>query len=988
LTWLSSAEGSFGQGFRVLDPDVSYSTPDYSIEQNVYEPLLWYNGNVSTQVIPWLAQDFSLSPDGRIAIFTLRNDIRFADGNPLNSTAVYFSLNRILIEDGSLPSCSPEPLPCHGSQASWIVQKLENYSLSWTLSGPHNYTQGWAQNVLDENFVNITGPLTFKLNIQNPDASFPFILAAVTASILDPQFVMYHDMSLWTQMGYLLPYPILTGSLLNQINQYLKDEVATCDVGATPDGCGTTYLDQSIAGSLAGTGPYIVNSTSGNLNLTVLTANPNYWGGPFQFNGGSKIVPHFQTVNIRFVPAQSDRTDDLMLAGRIGQTMIADIDPINPDNLYGVANSTVWLGQQKLVPIIPNISLHGPYTASYATYFMSFVTNVTNPSTGTFYKFQPFADIRLRLAFADAVDLYSVNQQTNNNLGQVAINAVPPGLPPEGAYNTTLLPRYGYSVSNVKSLLLQAMVQPVTSFRFFNGSTAPTGLFNNTFGCPSLDLQGQCVNPVIQTVSLTYPIGDTVSESIFSSIASTINQISQSYHMGLQVIPQAINQTEFNIESTSRMVYMFPGGWLADYPWVLDVAAGVYAPNLANFPEAGGWNVSQMSTMYEQAQLASVENNVSGVIFADNQLNSLANQQVMYLWTFYPYSFYAMTSNLQGFYYNPSTFGGVNFAMMSLRISVPGSQNAEVLLAISVGTGISSVVAVGTLYFRKSSSIRGKDPKGISNSFGGAVLLESADSIEVGNSSPNPKSGISNVQVSVYCPHEVNVGSEFAVKYDLINTGNTSASVYKLVDMAPYGMRVISTMEKDQNGKMAFLPEIADDNSLYLRGEVLQPSQIESFNFLLVSDKPGERIFSPSVIYSDETAELHSQRSSAVKVLVKPVLEFTFSDSKTKAIFDYLVSAFLLDHISKKLAQENSGWRTQAEIAKEAHLPIYSVYARGGGMGSLMIELKRRGLLEERILSGERGRGGRILKLRILLDNSSIREYVDETIRSGRLGHT
>jgi hypothetical protein len=35
-------------------------------------------------------------------------------------------------------------------------------------------------------------------------------------------------------------------------------------------------------------------------------------------------------------------------------------------------------------------------------------------------------------------------------------------------------------------------------------------------------------------------------------------------------------------------------------------------------------------------------------------MNTLANEDVLYLWTFYTTNFITMTSNVQGLYYNPS----------------------------------------------------------------------------------------------------------------------------------------------------------------------------------------------------------------------------------------------------------------------------------------------------------------------------------------------
>lgn len=92
---------------------------------------------------------------------------------------------------------------------------------------------------------------------------------------------------------------------------------------------------------------------------------------------------------------------------------------ITNDHLYDIANRTAWLDNSVLQSTIPGITIYGTFT-QYATWFDPFGTNVTNPLTGSYYPFQPFADIRMRLAFADAVNISSINANVNNNLGQVA----------------------------------------------------------------------------------------------------------------------------------------------------------------------------------------------------------------------------------------------------------------------------------------------------------------------------------------------------------------------------------------------------------------------------------------------------------------------------------------------------------------------------------------------------------------------------------------
>jgi len=568
----------------------------------------------------------------------------FADGEPLNSTTVYFSLNRLLIEDGSTPVS-------HGTQASFIIQQLLNKSLSTTLCGCfQRYDSNYVREVLSENFVQVTGTYTFTIHVQNPNFALEYMLGDPGSDIIAPNYVMEKDLAMWNRSGYDLPYPNLAGNETTRIYQYFVDLVSTCDNGTTSKGCGATYLDQSSQGSLAGTGPYTIESFDSSSNGIVLQANSNYWGGPYQFSRGSKVIPRIPVVKIEYVPDQSTRMLDLANAAKAGQAMIIDVEP---DHLYDVANRTAWLGNHVLSSIIPGVTLYGPYNSFY-TFFAPFAMNVTDARTGDFYKFQPFADLRFRLAFADSVNMTEINMLVNNQLGMVAPNVVPPGLPPEGAYNSSIAPLYRYNLTAVQNLLLDAMLNPLAKFTFVNGTVAPLGVFNNTFGCTSLSSGNRCDNPIPQTVTLTYYTGDTVDQAIFSQIASVINNVSATYNMGLTV---SIVPIPFGLMSTqgfSDELYMYMiGGWGDDYPYVLDFLGPIFAPGQI-YPLSDGWNFSSFGVLYQEALNASSRGDNAGVIRASDAINELANREVMYLWTFNPLTFMVMTSSIRGFYFNPS----------------------------------------------------------------------------------------------------------------------------------------------------------------------------------------------------------------------------------------------------------------------------------------------------------------------------------------------
>jgi ABC-type transport system substrate-binding protein len=591
--------------------------------------------------IPWLAQNYSISANGSTMSIDLRSGIKFADGETLNSSDVYFSYNRLLVFDGSSPVG-------HGTQASWILQQLVNNSLSTTLCAcTQTYGPSYVNAVLNEDFVQITGPLSLELHIMHPQSALPYLVSNLWANIVAPDYVMAHDISTWSNpsLGYTLPYKTLSGNVTQQMDQYYDDFQATCNA----KGCGATYLDSSSGGSMAGTGPYVITSVDTANNVINLQANPNYWGGPY-----GNIRAHIPTVVIKYTPDQTTREIDLQnVASSPSQAMVIDVATTN---IYDVASRTSWLNDHKLVSTISGVSLYGPYT-QYASYFIPLDTNVTNPYTGAYYSFQPFADYRLRLAFADSVNMTLMDEQYNNNLGQVANEIEPPGIPPTGSYNASIAPVYSYNPDAVQSLLLSAMSSPITTFNFENGTAAPSGVFNNAFGCTSLT-NNRCSSPTSQTVPLVYATGDTVDEQILNQIAGTINNVSTAYNMGLTVDVTPLPCGQMDSEAFAGQVYAWAEscfGWFDDYPWSMDFLGPILAPG-GIYTAPGGWNLAQLGALWTTAQSDNAAGNVAGVAQATNQMEQVATNEIMDICTFYPEIYMVMTSNVQGFYFNPAIY--------------------------------------------------------------------------------------------------------------------------------------------------------------------------------------------------------------------------------------------------------------------------------------------------------------------------------------------
>lgn len=63
--------------------------PGYVLSSYVYDSLLWKDQ--SGAILPWLASDFKRSPEGTMYTFTLRDGVRWHDGQPLTAEDVAFT---------------------------------------------------------------------------------------------------------------------------------------------------------------------------------------------------------------------------------------------------------------------------------------------------------------------------------------------------------------------------------------------------------------------------------------------------------------------------------------------------------------------------------------------------------------------------------------------------------------------------------------------------------------------------------------------------------------------------------------------------------------------------------------------------------------------------------------------------------------------------------------------------------------------------------
>ena len=108
---------------------------------------------------------------------------------------------------------------------------------------------------------------------------------------------------------------------------------------------------------------------------------------------------------------------------------------------------------------------------------------------------------------------------------------------------------------------------------------------------------------------------------------------------------------------------------------------------------------------------------------------------------------------------------------------------------------------------------------------------------------------------------------------------------------------------------------------------------------------------------------------------------FRGAKDQTKVAFNFLVKAFIEDYMRERLYIEQSGWRSLIQVSQASRIPLGVLYGRKGRYGPVLNELLSRGLVESRTFTGQRGRGGSVIKVRITYDRDPTKRYVDRALQ-------
>lgn len=195
-------EGDVGSP-RFINPLLAITDADRDLTALSYSGLMGLSG--SGELVPILADSYTISPDGKIYTFTIRKNAKFSDGTPVTAADVVFTVEKA--QDPALKS------PVYANWSGVAVTALDSQTVRFILPKPYApflslTTLGilpahlW-QNISDEEFP-------FSTLETNPVGAGPFEVSSVTRDASG----LIQSVSLTENERYPLGRPYLDGITL------------------------------------------------------------------------------------------------------------------------------------------------------------------------------------------------------------------------------------------------------------------------------------------------------------------------------------------------------------------------------------------------------------------------------------------------------------------------------------------------------------------------------------------------------------------------------------------------------------------------------------------------------------------------------------------------------------------------------------------------------------------------------------------------------
>jgi peptide/nickel transport system substrate-binding protein len=398
--------------------------------------------------------------------------------------------------------------------------------------------------------------------------------------------------------GYA-PYSAFLATLITPMAMAVDPIVLEANGGVVADQPNDYMVTHAV-----GTSFYELQSWIAGQSVT-LTRNENYWGANVPTTDQNNAIQpaSIDTINFYYKPAS---------------TMIADLRS-------GFAQIALApTSQYSAVKQINDVTA-------------SILPTVFGSSQGVFYiymdpdAFEPFQDVRVREAIANAIDYKSIIHSVFNDLATQWVGPVPPGFP---YYNESIAGLEPYSFDPVKAAQLLAEAGYV--------STLPNGTQLNSGG------------ETFPSVNLLYDSDESVETQVAEIIASELNSI------GLSVAPAPLTFDQYSavLGSSELDNTEYPLGisfYSEDYTASIDYVSALTTSYLIGY--YGSYN----DTVVDWTTAAATALDEPTIIQNLHDITAAMYYDYTYIWLYVPFFMAANKNNVAGMIPNPAGSGAGYF---------------------------------------------------------------------------------------------------------------------------------------------------------------------------------------------------------------------------------------------------------------------------------------------------------------------------------------
>lgn len=466
-----------------------------------------------------------------------------------------------------------------------------NQGPAWILGQNLGASNGADFNVTDSilNSINYTSPSPGDLNYMN----YPNQSVQVTG----PNQLIMH-------LGYgyngQVPYSSFLATLSTPTAYAVDPIIVEANGGVVAD-----QPNNWMETNAVGTSFYKLQSWVQGQSVT-LVKNQNYWGANIPASEeNSAIQPAIiNTVNLYYKPTSTMVAD---LKSGFAQIIVA------PTSQYGVLSQVQGVSVSVLPPVFGSAQgVHFLYMDPYA--------------------FEPFQDVRVREAIANAIDYKSIIHTVFNDQATQWIGPVPPGFPYYNESTTGLQP-YQFDPAMAANLLAQAGYK----------ATLPDGTKLNPDG------------KIFPAVNFLYDADSSTEGQTAEIIATELGSIG----IKVTLTPLTFKQYVNVISSTSDVsTTPYPFGisfYSEDYTASIDYVSAITTTPQIGFSgysndTVAGWTTAAASAVDE-----------STVISNFSQITKAMYYDYTDIWLYVPYFMTANKSNVVGMIPNPAGSGAAYF---------------------------------------------------------------------------------------------------------------------------------------------------------------------------------------------------------------------------------------------------------------------------------------------------------------------------------------